>query len=98
MLNRVSDLTYRFDTISRLVLVCFAMKEHKCDSCGWPVDPERDKCARDKNGDWLCHDCHVQAVLVLKAFHGVEWEGKTFGYELSKAQGSFGNPPFPSSS
>jgi hypothetical protein len=54
----------------------------RCDSCRDPIFIERDKYALDKYGDALCHDCHVHAVLLLKAKYGVDWEGQTFGYEL----------------
>jgi hypothetical protein len=53
--------------------------------CGRVILPGRDDWALDKNGDALCHDCHIQAVLLLKA-QGVDWEGQTFGYELGPTE------------
>ena len=63
--------------------------ERKCEMCGRVIFPDRDDWALDKHGDALCHDCHIQAVLLLKA-EGVNWEGKTFGYDLGPAE-NFGD-------
>lgn len=56
----------------------------RCESCGTLIFIERDKYALDKHGDVLCYDCHVKAVLLLKQRFGLDWEGVTFGYELSQ--------------
>jgi hypothetical protein len=61
--------------------------------CGRGIIPDRDEWALDKHGDALCHDCHIQAVLLLKT-QGVDWEGQTFGYELGAAEQFCSAPEF----
>jgi hypothetical protein len=56
-----------------------------CDSCGVCLELGRDAWAMDRYGVPLCHDCHVQAVLILK-LAGVTWRGVTFGYTLDDAE------------
>lgn len=56
----------------------------ECSACGALVPMKTGQWAMDKHGDCLCHDCHIKAALMLKAQCGVDWQGTTFGYELSK--------------